>query len=288
MAAIAAAGCVSAPVPKDACVRFGVVTDLHYADRNTLDHGASPAGIVEFRTSPAKLARAVDAFNAAHLDFAIELGDLKDFTRSRAETLPYLDEIESIFARFEGPRYHVCGNHDFDCLTKEIFFAHTPNDGQIPTRGYYSFEKGGITFVVLDGCFNLKGEDYAADEKGRQNWTWFESYVPPAELDWLDQTLAAAQGPAVVFCHQRLDPEAAGIGTKDFDHAVKNAAAVRVLLEKSGKVKSVITGHEHRGGFCERNGIAYHSLPALVGPKGPYAVIDVLADGSVRIARTDN
>ena len=28
-----------------------------------------------------------------------------------------IDKIEKVFGGFNGPRYHVAGNHDFDCLT---------------------------------------------------------------------------------------------------------------------------------------------------------------------------
>ena len=99
--------------------------------------------------------QAVDAFNTCGLDFAIELGDLKDMgvKPDRDETLGFLDAIEAEFVRFDGPRYHVLGNHDMDCLSKADFLAHTANHGAAYGKERYSFEVGGVRFIVLDACF---------------------------------------------------------------------------------------------------------------------------------------
>jgi alkaline phosphatase len=135
-------------------VRFGMVTDLHFAD---IDPDPKPIGVVGrrfYRESRRKLAEAVETFNARGVDFAIELGDFKDFTRNREETLWHLVAIEATFAKFRGPRYHVAGNHDFDCLSPEDFFPLIPNDGKVHKEGYYSFVRGGVTFIVLNACYD--------------------------------------------------------------------------------------------------------------------------------------
>ena len=245
-----------APAGASPVVRFGMVTDIHYAD---IDPDPKPIGVVGqryYRESLRKLGEAVEVFNARGVDFAIELGDFKDFTRNREETLKCLEAIEAGFAKFKGPRYHLAGNHDFDCLTPEDFFSRIPNDGKVEPKGYYSFSKGGIKFIVLNACFDSKLRHYGC------NNPWNDANVPPEELAWLERELAAADGPALVFCHQRLEDSA------EPNHIVKNAAAVRAILEKSGKVKGVITGHQHRGGLRKLNGITYYSLRALVCDSG--------------------
>lgn len=214
-------------------------------------------------------------FNARGLDFAIELGDFKDFTKDVPNTLWHLEAIEGGFAKFKGPRYHVAGNHDFDCLTPEEFFSRTPNGGAVTPKGYYSFVKGGITFIVLNACYNSAMEPYY-----RKN-TWNDANVPPEEMKWLEEELAKATGPAIVFCHQRLEDSA------EPQHIIKNAAAVRTVLEKSGKVKGVITGHQHKGGANVVNGIPYYSLRALVCDSGEgnnsFAEVAVYADGAFTV-----
>ena len=83
------AGCVThireAPV-----VRFGAVTDIHYADH---DPDPRPLGVIGqrfYRESCRKLKEAVAVFNERKLDFAIELGDFKDLSADKASTIAHL------------------------------------------------------------------------------------------------------------------------------------------------------------------------------------------------------
>lgn len=105
-------------------LRFGLVTDIHFAHRNV--HGTR-----YYEQSITKLSEAIDVFNRRKLDFMIELGDLKDMgdTPERGQTLSFLDEIEAKFQTFDGPVYHVLGNHDMDSISKPEFLAHTANYG---------------------------------------------------------------------------------------------------------------------------------------------------------------
>ena len=161
------AGCFrfgSADAGAEPVVRFGIVTDIHYADH---DPDKAPLGVVGrrfYRESLRKFEEAVGVFNARGLDFAIELGDFKDDSGGREPTLAHLERIESSFARFKGPRYHVAGNHDFDCITAEEFFSRIPNNGVASKTGYYSFEKGGVKFIVLNACFDSSMRPYAVNK----------------------------------------------------------------------------------------------------------------------------
>ena len=256
-------------------VRFGMVTDIHYAD---IDPDAAPVGVTGrrfYRESKRKLREAVDVFNARGVDFAIELGDFKDDTRGREGTIRHLEAIEAEFARFNGPRYHVAGNHDFDCLTPQEFFTRVPNDGRINSNGYYSFRRGGITFIVLNACYDSSLKPYSCANP------WDDANVPPEELAWFARELAAADGPVIVFCHQKLDDRS------EPRHLIKNAASVRALMERSGKVKGVFVGHQHKGGYRVMNGIAYYTLRALVCDSGEgansFAEVSVCADGTFTV-----
>jgi len=62
--------------------------------------------------------------------------------------------------------------------------------------------------------------------------------VPPEELEWSKGNLQGNTNPVVVFAHQRLDVTDS--------HGVKNAAAVRSILEASGNVSTVFQGHSHK------------------------------------------
>ena len=256
-------------------VRFGLVTDCHYADI-PLAHRPMPIGDASYRESCAKLAEAVAVFNRERPDFAIELGDFKDQGRDKAETLSFLERIEGVFAGFAGPRYHVLGNHDMDLLTKEDFFSRVENGGAKPVSGHYSFAVNGVKVIVLDGCYNAKNESYAPG-----NWIWHDARVPPFETEWFASELESAPGKVVVCVHQRVDPAADG------QHLMRNAAEIRALMERSGKVCAVFSGHQHSGGCTVENGILYYSLRALVLNEGAeensYALAEVYASGGVRV-----
>lgn len=251
-----------------------MLTDCHYGDLPYAKR-KYPVGDAAYRESAAKLAEFVDAMNSERPDFVIELGDFKDAGKDRAGTLAFLEKIESVFARFDGERYHVPGNHDFDKISPAEFFARTPNGGKTAKRGYYSFDRGGVAFIVLDACYDGKMRHYDA------GGDWKDSNLPPEQLDWLERTLAAAPGAAVVFCHQCLSPLAHDA------HRVRNAAAARNVLERSGKVKAVFTGHQHCGYIDKCRGIMYYSLRAMVLNSGveenAYALVEVASDGGVMV-----
>ncbi len=254
-------------------LRFGVVTDLHYAQKDVAINRY-------YRQSIDKLRDAIEVFNRSHLDFIIELGDLKDMdkTHDRAITLRFLDEVEGELQRFKGKVFHVLGNHDMDCISKADFLAHTTNLGKANGRSYYSFKQKGLKFIVLDGNFN---EDLTPYDKG--NFDWTKAFLPPEELEWLGKELEEGNERIIVFCHQLLDsfsevPQSVCIG---------NAPTVVEMLEASGRVLAVIQGHHHSGHYSQRNGIHYWTMKGLIEGEYPahnsYAIIEVDKLGQICI-----
>jgi predicted phosphodiesterase len=250
-------------------VRFGVVTDIHYADTDA-------AGARTYRESDAKLAECVQVMNAKGVAFLVELGDFKDQdkTADEARTLKYLEKIESVFAAFKGPRYHVIGNHDTDSLSKAQFLAAAPSTGIVPNAARYTFVSGGVRFVVLDASHKGDGSDY-----DHGNYDWSDSNIDAPQIAWLVKTLGASPEPVIVLVHQQLD----GTGA----YYVKNAAEVRDVLEKSGKVIAVLQGHRHEGGFSTINGVPYFTFRGLIEGAGlwnsAYSTVDVTAGLEVQV-----
>jgi len=248
-------------------VRFGFITDCHYAAhlktsllRNYAD------GLVKMDAFAAKM-------NALGVDFVVEGGDFKDLGRTRDESIEYLRAIEARFAGFKGARYHVLGNHDHDNLSKEEFLAEVSNEGQPAAKAFYSFECKGITFIVLDACYKADGTPYC-----RGNFSWKEAFLPAEQVAFLAETLASAKGPCVPVLHQQLDAEN--------ETCIRNAAEVRKILEDSGKVKFVLQGHLHEGSFREINGIGYFTSPASVlksAPDNAFSLVEVYKSGGVKV-----
>lgn len=249
--------------------RFGIVTDCHYADTDTL-------GTRFYRESLDKLAECVTLMNAERVDFLIELGDIKDQNEPPVEqrTLSYLQIAEKVLQGFDGPTYHVLGNHDMDSISKIQFLRRVENTNIKSGRSYYSFDLNSLRCIVLDANYRTNGTDY-----DHGNFDWTDANIPPEELDWLRDDLVAAPGPVIVFIHQLLD----GTGSV----YVNNAADVRQILKASGKVLAVFQGHHHSGSYSNIAGIHYYTLKALVEGSGPennsYAIAEVLPDGSIAI-----
>jgi 3',5'-cyclic AMP phosphodiesterase CpdA len=241
-------------------LRVGLVTDLHYADK-------PPAGSRHYRETPAKLAEAAQQFARETPDFIVELGDLIDAAESVDTEQRWLARINREFSAIAADRHYVLGNHCVDTLTKDEFLA-----GVEQPRSYYSFDRGGMHFIVLDACFRTDGEPY-----GRRNFTWTDANIPRAELDWLHADLTSTSAPVVVFAHQRLD-----VSTQ---HGVRNAVDVRAILERSGRVVAVLQGHSHQNDYREIGGIHYATLVAMVEGSGAghsgYSLMDVQTDGSI-------
>lgn len=68
---------------------------------------------------------------------------------------------------------------------------------------------------------------------------------------------------------------------------VKNAAAVRTVLEASGRVLAAFQGHDHKGSYTLVNGIHYYTLCGMVEGEGlesnAYAVAELDAAGNIMV-----
>ena len=231
-------------------VRFGLITDLHFADR-------PPVGSRNYNQSKQKLLEAIHVFNNSNLDFIIELGDFKDQDDhpEKSRTLAYLDEIESVMRQFDGPVYHVLGNHDMDSISKLDFLSHTKNHGKTEGKSYYSFVHKGLKFIALDANFNEDGSDYDTG-----NFDWTSARIPDRQIQWLKAELAEGKEPVIIFVHQLLD-WFSGI---DKSLYIRNAEEVVDILEKSNRTLAVFQGHHHAGNYSYRNSIHYYTMKAAV------------------------
>jgi predicted phosphodiesterase len=249
--------------PPKTGVRVGLMTDLHFADKK-------PAGTRYYRETLDKLAEAAERFQKDKPAFVVELGDLIDAADSVETELKYLKRIDKEFAALAKDRHYVLGNHCVDTLTKKEFL-----DTVGQKEAHYSFDRGGVHFIVLDACFRADGKPYE-----RKNFKWTDANIPADQIDWLKDDLKATDKPVVVFAHQRLD-------VAD-NYGVKNAADVRKVLEASKQVLGVFQGHSHKNDYKEIGGIHYCTLVAMIEDAGAenngYSLLDVGPDGTITLA----
>ena len=254
------------PSVGESSISFGIVTDVHYADKDMRINRY-------YRDAIPKLEQCVSAFSESKLAFAVMLGDFIDKAPDRIVELEYLKTIRQVFAQYAGDKHFVLGNHDLARLSKAEYLAHC---GAVSPQCYYSFDAGGYHFIILDANFR---RDEIAYEAG--NFRWVDACIPEAEQEWLAQDLRNANGmKTIVFVHQNLHDESSLYG-------VKNAKTVRRLLEKSGNVLAVMQGHDHNGAYAQINGIHYFTLQALVDgatlENNSYAVVTIAPHGRISL-----
>lgn len=231
--------------------KFGLLNDLHY------DGGVEALN---------RLYEAVAALNRSGTKLLVVMGDLIDADNElTAERL--LREVSALCNSFNGTICYMPGNHDLDHLSKAQFHDALGTKAMVSTL---CFIHDRVNVIALDGNFSPDGTEY---DNG--NFDWQDSFIPPAQLDWLEQQLAVASGPVVLLSHQRVDIASM--------HSVRNYEAVLEVIQKSGKVGAVFQGHQHADDLRKIEGTTYYTLSAHKDGAGP-AVMHVNGK-SVRLMR---
>jgi len=152
-------------------------------------------------------------------DFIIQLGD---FCQPVAKNREFLN----IWNSYPGHRYHVLGNHDMDGgFTRDSAVSYLGSAGR-----YYSFDRGGFHFVVLD-CNEVN------PSPGRP--PGYARYVGKEQQEWLRGDLKKAGLPTVVFSHQ---PVRTGIDNPD---EIMNILVESGKANPAGRVIACFNGHDH-------------------------------------------
>jgi predicted phosphodiesterase len=220
-------------------LRFGIISDLHH-----LQFG---------QHEEVRMKGFMDAVVSKAPDFIIQCGD---FCRPEGS-----EGIMREWNRFNGPKYHVLGNHDMDVCSKEVIMKMWGMDAR-----YYSFDRGGYHFVVMDRNF-LRGADGVLVDYNTSNWGPVaapgRSFTDDEQLAWLEKDLAMALHPVIVFMHQP-------VFLSDFFQEIGNAGDILRIFDKANlnagrdgkqnRVAAIFMGHDHDDRYGERNGVHYFIL----------------------------
>jgi calcineurin-like phosphoesterase family protein len=204
-------------------VIFGICADVH----KDIMHDAD-----------ARLDVFIREASKRNVDFIVELGD---FCRPYDYNLDFL----KIWNSFPGDKYHVIGNHEMDGgFSKDQVVRYLNSPGR-----YYSFDKNGYHFIVLDGNDQNPSPDKSPG---------YSRYIGDEQRNWLINDLKSTQSPVILFSHQSLEND-----------GIENRQQIRSILEsenKSAGFKKVIacfSGHHHTDYAKNMNGIIYIEINSM-------------------------
>jgi len=168
-----------------------------------------------------------------NVDFIIQLGD---FALPRNVNQKFINTWNN----YNGLKYHVLGNHD---MVDFGFKKDQTMKWWGMNKRYYSFDKGGLHFIVLDG-----------NDKNPGDWKeYYYRYIGAEQRNWLENDLKQTSFPVIIFSHQSLD---ANSGIKNRDEIRKIIESIK-FKNDSTKVIACISGHHHDDYIQSINGINY-------------------------------
>ena len=253
-------------------MRFAAVTDLHFG-RALPYRGVDRKLTVN---APALTAAFVADMNRrVRPDFVMVLGDVIEDESPQADLDNYAQAV-AILSGLNMPVRYVYGNHDLVNLTHDQLLTIS---GEVALNS--SFDVEGWHLVRLHSTASFELPDRSGPGHG------LRADIAPEHLDWLDQDLAAASQPTIVFAHfSAADLNLTGqFWFEDApDQALlANRAEVRDILE-SHDVAMAMNGHIHWNNHTVHNGISYITVQSLVEnatgdgePAGAWALVEAEA-----------
>ena len=266
--------------PSDLPFSFGLLSDVQYADKETV-------GKRRYRDGLVNLENCVKDFRTKDLRFVVHCGDIIDGRGEVEESRKDLSQVIDAFSQLNCEVHHVIGNHCLEVPREEL------EQRLGMKQNYYSFSHSSWRFINVDSmAFSICGLDESAPAY-LQAQDWLDQHpsatYPSArawngglgeqQRRWLKTELAAAElagQKVVVFSHHPVLAESSTAGHLLWDHQ-----EVLAILDQAPAFTAWINGHDHAGGFAERNGRSFLTLPAVVNADpadNAYATVDVFAD----------
>ncbi|WCJ36152.1 Manganese-dependent ADP-ribose/CDP-alcohol diphosphatase [Euphorbia peplus] len=291
---------------------FGVISDVQYAD---VPDGYSFIGIPRYyRHSIHVLERAVDKWNNhGKLEFVINFGDIVDGKCPHNESLNAVKKVINNFESFNGPVYHLIGNHCLYNLPRKELLPLLKISGP-GGLAYYDFSPAPeYRIIVLDG-YDISAIGWPQDHPKtlealefltkknpnsdknspeglvglERRFLMFNGAVGREQMKWLDSVLQDAtklKQKVIVCCHLPLDP-----GVSCLEALLWNYDEVMSTIHQYNCVKVCLSGHDHKGGHSvDSHGVHHRSFEAaLECPPGTdaFGYIEVY-DNSLLLIGTD-
>lgn len=198
------------PAKKNSTIRFGLCADIH---------------VPTMHDSEFRVKTFIDAMVKQNPDFIIELGD---FITPEPKYAKCLD----IWNLYQGEKFHVIGNHEMDggtTLVKALEYRNMKSS-------YYSFERQGFHFIVLDG-----------NDKENPEVRGYQQFIGNEQVEWLKKDLSSASFPIIIFSHQGLSFHKGaeeGYGIRNYQQ-IQDILNQHNLKNPQKKVIICFNGHTH-------------------------------------------
>jgi hypothetical protein len=258
------------PIPAGAALASLEAPRLRFVQINDL-HVQAPDAPEAIRTrylkSNDKARWVIDEINRGpRPDFVLGIGDL--IHGVVLEQLPRdMAVFQEIAAALRVPFYPGLGNHEVVQRQGDPRFEKAYRDVYGDDRVNYTFEGGGLRFIML----NNSGA----------------SGIPPAVAkarnDWLRGVLESNRHqPKIVCCHIPLVPvreeavlkESFGFST----YIAHDAELLAQVDEHAESIVAVLSGHLHLTGFVERKGVHHISIAGTASYPSDYARFELFSD----------
>jgi 3',5'-cyclic AMP phosphodiesterase CpdA len=224
-------------------IRFGICADVH------CDLIPDAAG---------RIKAFAGEMNRVKPDFVVQLGD---FCQFKEKNRAFMEAWNS----FEGPKYHVIGNHDNEnagsgtstkVCTHEEVLAFWGSEKE----KYYSFDCNGFHFVALLGSEGAD-EEKSPDPENQWDYAMYFRTMSMKQRRWLAADLDKTGLPVILFIHEYPDMDTTG----GLCGGYYTRRILELANEKAGfqKVRAVFTGHHHMDYMNVYNGIYYVGINSM-------------------------
>ena len=234
-------------------LKFAQVSDVHF-----LENGANTTYKMTGE-SPRLLDDAIKQINEQpDIDFVMFTGDLidKSFEKELRAVLPHLENLNY-------PWYFAFGNHD-RCvggyLTTLVYLDMIRN-----SNSNFKFKKSYYSFVPKKNYKVIVVDDIITDE------ITSNGYIDEDQMKWLKKELDGSKNDVVlIYMHVPvIEPFASP------NHKLRNAYAVKQLIESYKNPIGVFQGHYHSAKITQHDNVLYVSSPALVSYPNAFRIVTV-------------
>lgn len=234
-------------------MKFAIINDIHFGPPESgYEKGVQRKLVFKAENLIKKFIDKMN--NQAHPEFVINLGDSIEDVNNQAVDVQSFKKVLTLLSPLQMPVYTLIGNHDVRTLkAKEIA------DMLGYKQMYYSFDYDSYHFIALS--FQIIGDH-------THKLADIDAIVPEEQIEWLENDLAKTNKPTIIFSHYGLaeDDMKGNFWFESESHyaLIQNRLEVRKILEKSGRVKAVISGHQHWNRMHVHNNIPYFTVTSLI------------------------